>query len=255
MQNGTIALGFRADQVGARQGLFSEDGGGTGEGGYLSAWIDDGKFYMRQQDDDVGSPYIKLDVDLSARTEYALAVSFGDASLKAYLNGVLVAAGAAADFAALIPIFTQRHHGSETSHHLHMRYRFEVTAIDPADLQQHDGTGSNDTLDGGAGADIFHFQTQINARARYIDPLKEAVKPTEVSSSVAKNLYFDFSALSKAAHPDLDVAVERMALQEQTQRWRFYWGHMWWLVDMVGWPSRRLSLRPTCWIATSVIRF
>ena len=223
IRNGTITMGFRADTVNVRQGLFSKDGEGTGEPGHITAWIDNGKLYVRQQDGE-DSRYIKLDVDIAARTTYALAVSFGKEGLKVYLNGQLVAAepefkqgieandrplifgahgmwrnddskdpadgfdgvlsdmmvfdsaldgddvsaiagltnsrfaleaDAAADFAALMPIFTQGHHGSEVLHHLMMRYGFEVRMIDPGDLARIGGSRGDDVRKGSIDGDAM----------------------------------------------------------------------------------------------------
>ena len=233
LQNGTITLGFRADTVADRQGLFSKDGKDYEAGGHLTAWIENGVLKVRQQSVD-SSKYISLDVEIEARQTYSLAVSFGEAGLKVYLNGQLVAAEptfkqgleaneralifgahgmwrsedsqdpadgfdgvlsdmlvfdraldgdeigtlaglsesrftmeaeAAADFAALMPIFTQGHHGSDALHHLMMRYGFEVTALDASALEQRaegtngseamSGTEANDNLRGLKGNDLL----------------------------------------------------------------------------------------------------
>ena len=216
LQNGTITLGFRADMVADRQGLFSKDGRDFDDGGHLAAWIENGQLKVRQQSTD-SSQYITLETPIVAGQSYALAVSFGADGLKVYLDGVLVAAeptfkqglednaralifgahgmwrrddsedpadgfdgtlsdmlvfdsalepdqvGAvagltagrfaqaaemAADYAALMPIFTQGHHGSEALHHMMMRYDFDVTTIDAASLAEITGSDAAETLSG-----------------------------------------------------------------------------------------------------------
>ncbi|WP_298983128.1 LamG-like jellyroll fold domain-containing protein [uncultured Roseibium sp.] len=89
---GTIALTFNAETVSGSKALFSKDGNGYDDGGHLTVWIQNGRLVVRQQSDDK-TEYLKVpDLQLSANTDYHLAVSFGDDGLNVYVNGKLWAA-------------------------------------------------------------------------------------------------------------------------------------------------------------------
>jgi Ca2+-binding RTX toxin-like protein len=92
LANATISLAFSATDVNTRQGLFSKDASGFGNGGHLTVWISDGKIKIRQQTDDDNEWLDVPDLMLNANQTYHLSVSFGDQGLMIYVDGVLVAA-------------------------------------------------------------------------------------------------------------------------------------------------------------------
>ena len=51
LSNGTIALTFAADSIKGTRALFSKDGKGYDDGGHLTAYLCDGRLYVRQQSD------------------------------------------------------------------------------------------------------------------------------------------------------------------------------------------------------------
>ncbi|MEM8784629.1 MAG: LamG-like jellyroll fold domain-containing protein, partial [Pseudomonadota bacterium] len=90
--NGTLALTFRADEVSGTNTLFSKDGYGLEDGGHLTAWIKDGEIKIRQQTAEKSEHLVVPDVAVEPGVTHHLAVSFGEAGLKVYLDGQLVAA-------------------------------------------------------------------------------------------------------------------------------------------------------------------
>ena len=91
LSNGTIALTFAADSIKGTRALFSKDGKGYDDGGHLTAYLCDGRLYVRQQSDGK-SEYLKVpDFEVQAGTSYHLAISFGEDGLNLYLNGRLAA--------------------------------------------------------------------------------------------------------------------------------------------------------------------
>ncbi len=91
LSNGTVALTFVADAVDGCRTLFSKDGKGYEDGGHLTAYIYNGKLYVRQQSD-AKTEYLKVpDFAVQAGQSYHLALSFGEDGLNLYLNGQLVA--------------------------------------------------------------------------------------------------------------------------------------------------------------------
>jgi Ca2+-binding RTX toxin-like protein len=89
LANGSYVLDFNATNVSGTTGLFSKDANGYGDGGHLTAYIENGQLRVRLQTEEK-SFYVKLEENgIDVNTNYHLAVSFGDDGLKVYLNGEL----------------------------------------------------------------------------------------------------------------------------------------------------------------------
>lgn len=85
---GTFVLDFTADMVSGRQGLFSKDATGYGDGGHISAFIEDGHLSVRLQD---SSSEVFLESGaIQAGQEYSMALAFGDGTAALYVDGQLV---------------------------------------------------------------------------------------------------------------------------------------------------------------------
>jgi Ca2+-binding RTX toxin-like protein len=90
LAQGTIAFAFVANDVGRWQALFSKDAEGHGNGGHLSAFVNEGRVEVRLQSTDK-SVWIKSQSVLVAGQEYHVAITFGSGGLKLFLDGQLVA--------------------------------------------------------------------------------------------------------------------------------------------------------------------
>ncbi len=88
LSNGTYALTFNASDLNGKQALFSKDAGGYGDGGHFTALIENGILTIRFQSE-TKSEIIKLGAVESGK-DYHLAVSFGEAGFKAYLDGKFI---------------------------------------------------------------------------------------------------------------------------------------------------------------------
>ncbi|RDD62279.1 Ig-like domain-containing protein [Ferruginivarius sediminum] len=90
LPNGTLELAFTADTVSGRQGLFSKDASGNGDGGHLTVLIEDGDLVARlQSDGGVNVPVLTASNAVSAGKAHHVALTFGDAGLKLYVDGEL----------------------------------------------------------------------------------------------------------------------------------------------------------------------
>ena len=88
---GTIAMNFRADELDGHQVLFSKDASGYGNGGHITAYLDDsGTLTVRFQDQDE-SFYLKAQGLVSAGMSYDLAITFGEPGIELLLDGARVA--------------------------------------------------------------------------------------------------------------------------------------------------------------------
>lgn len=92
LEAGTYSLRFNATNVMGKHALFSKDAKEYGEGGHITAYIQDGIIKVRLQTTD-GEQYLKLtNSSVAANTNHHLAISFGEEGFKVYLNGALSAA-------------------------------------------------------------------------------------------------------------------------------------------------------------------
>jgi hypothetical protein len=90
LPNGTLELSFTADTVSGRQGLFSKDSKGNDDGGHLTVLIEDGDLVARlQSDGSVNVPVLTASNAISAGKAHHVALTFGDAGLKLYVDGEL----------------------------------------------------------------------------------------------------------------------------------------------------------------------
>ena len=89
----TIAFSFTADDVAARQGLFTKDASGfTGDGNHLAIYIENGTLTARFQDGS-SSTFLTLG-GLTPGQEYEVAATFGATGIQLYVDGVLVGSDA-----------------------------------------------------------------------------------------------------------------------------------------------------------------
>ncbi|MEP3045455.1 MAG: LamG-like jellyroll fold domain-containing protein [Roseibium sp.] len=92
LSSGTIALSFAADSIEGCSTLFSKDGRGYDAGGHMTAYLNNGALYIRQQSE-TKSEYLKVpDFKVEVGQTYHLAVSFGEDGLSVWINGQLAAA-------------------------------------------------------------------------------------------------------------------------------------------------------------------
>ncbi len=87
LANGTIELWFNADDVGARQGLFSKDAAGQGTGGHISAAVQNGLVSVGLEGL-TGGAFVQGAVQ--AGTDTHLVFTFGAGGMQLFLNGLLV---------------------------------------------------------------------------------------------------------------------------------------------------------------------
>ena len=88
LANGTIALTFTADDVWGRHTLFSKDYSGNGDGGHLTAYVEDGRVKVRFQDDVESSVWLKTaEGTINQGEEHHLTLTFGDDGFWLYLDG------------------------------------------------------------------------------------------------------------------------------------------------------------------------
>jgi Ca2+-binding RTX toxin-like protein len=87
LANGTVEAWFNADDVSARQGLFSKDAAGFGTGGHLSAAIQNGAVSVGLEGL-TGGAFVQGAVQADSDTH--LVLTFGAGGMQLFLNGVLV---------------------------------------------------------------------------------------------------------------------------------------------------------------------
>jgi hypothetical protein len=94
LARGALVLDFTADRLKGVQGLLSKDAKGFGDGGHLVIWLDEGMVVARLQDTKseyvVQSPARAVKKGVPTR----LAVAFGPAGMKLYLDGKMVGSNA-----------------------------------------------------------------------------------------------------------------------------------------------------------------
>ncbi len=92
LANGTFALTFNADTVNGTRALFSKDARGYGEGGHITAYVQEGTLKVVFQSEDA-SKYVKVNgLEVEEGRDYHVSFSFGEDGLKVYVNGDLRAA-------------------------------------------------------------------------------------------------------------------------------------------------------------------
>ena len=88
---GTIAFNFSADELVGFQVLFSKDATGYGDGGHITAYLDQtGTLTIRFQDQDE-TFYLKAQGLIEAGKAYDVAVTFGELGIELLLDGVRAA--------------------------------------------------------------------------------------------------------------------------------------------------------------------
>ena len=86
IDNGTVALWFKADDVSNRGELFSKDSSGYDTGGHLTIYVENSKLEVRLQS--TGSSYeVDSDATLQDDTWYHAALSWGSEGMTLYLDG------------------------------------------------------------------------------------------------------------------------------------------------------------------------
>ncbi|NET35261.1 MAG: hypothetical protein F6K19_25075 [Cyanothece sp. SIO1E1] len=98
LDNGTVSLRFVANSPAGsnRDTLFSKDATLFGDGGHLTAYVQDGKVSVRLQSDSASRTLTSGDMTIVAGEAYDFAFSFGDEGARLMLNGVEI--DAAPDF-------------------------------------------------------------------------------------------------------------------------------------------------------------
>jgi hypothetical protein len=91
LANGTIGFSFVADTVTGARTLFSKDAKGFGAGGHLAALVREGRVEVQLQTTSQTVTLRTESKSIRAGQSYHVAVSFGAAGLRLYLDGELVA--------------------------------------------------------------------------------------------------------------------------------------------------------------------
>ncbi|MEO1525765.1 MAG: LamG-like jellyroll fold domain-containing protein, partial [Planctomycetota bacterium] len=89
LSEGTYSLSFTADDVSGRNALFSKDASGYGDGGHLTALVENGKLKVRFQSDSKSETVQTLSDSIVPSQEYHLAVTFGPDGFWLYLDGAI----------------------------------------------------------------------------------------------------------------------------------------------------------------------
>lgn len=113
LDEGSVSLWFKADQLGSTIGLFSKDEPYGGTGGHLSITIENTEVRFRLQEAD-NTPHVVLGGSLVVDTWYHVVASWGSAGMKLFINGVQVGSnpyigGTTADSGNLLPILLGAH--------------------------------------------------------------------------------------------------------------------------------------------------
>jgi len=87
LDEGTFAFWFKADNISVNQGLVTKDSSSYDTGGHLRIHLDESKAKFRLQSTTDG--YHIASSALSSNTWYHIAVTFGSAGMKIYVNGIL----------------------------------------------------------------------------------------------------------------------------------------------------------------------
>ena len=87
LSSGTIAISFVTEDVWRSQALFSKDWSGNGEGGHLSAFVDDAKVKLRFQSAD-GERWLATESgSVEAGKQHHVAITFGEDGFWVHLDG------------------------------------------------------------------------------------------------------------------------------------------------------------------------
>ena len=89
LAEGTYSMYFTAEDVDGRNALFSKDASGYGDGGHLTALVENGKLKVRFQSTGKSEHVQTLSDSIVAGQEYHLAVTFGPDGFWLYLDGAL----------------------------------------------------------------------------------------------------------------------------------------------------------------------
>ena len=87
LDSGTVTLEFKVKTTTGRQGLFSKDSSGYDTGGHMHIYLDGADVKVRLQST-TQSHYVTSSAPITAGTWYRLAVTFGPAGLRLYIDGV-----------------------------------------------------------------------------------------------------------------------------------------------------------------------
>ena len=87
LTSGTVSITFTPDDIWGRHTLFSKDADGKGEGGHLTAYIEDGRVKARLQSETENFWIWSPEGSVLAGNEYHVAVTFGGSGFALYLNG------------------------------------------------------------------------------------------------------------------------------------------------------------------------
>ena len=88
LAEGTITFRFTAKNVTERQALFSKDAMGKGDGGHLTAVVEQGRVNVRMQDRTSVGEWVRTpEGSVKAGESYHVAVTFGPEGMWLYLNG------------------------------------------------------------------------------------------------------------------------------------------------------------------------
>ena len=87
LHEGTIALTFNADDIWGRHALFSKDFTDNRDGGDITAYVQDGRIYVRLQSAESDVWLKSQEGSIAANQDYHMTVTFGDDGFWLYLNG------------------------------------------------------------------------------------------------------------------------------------------------------------------------
>ena len=93
LDEGTLELVFSADALSVRQGIFSKDAYGYGNGGHLTILLENGDLLVRLQSS-AATHSIRIENVVTAGPENHMALTFGPGGMQLYLGGVLVGSNA-----------------------------------------------------------------------------------------------------------------------------------------------------------------
>ncbi len=90
LADGTIALRFTAEDISGRNALFSRDARGFGNGGHLTAFVNNGRLEVRLQSDSESVTLRSDSGSIRAGQEYHFAITFGADGFRLFLDGQVV---------------------------------------------------------------------------------------------------------------------------------------------------------------------
>ncbi len=89
LPEGTLEIGFNVDTLVDRQGLFSKDATGNGDGGHLAVLIEGDDVRVRLQSE-TGTHELRVNNVIEAGRDHHLSLTFGSGGMKLYLDGDLI---------------------------------------------------------------------------------------------------------------------------------------------------------------------